>query len=29
LKALLMAPASQARSPHGRGLELPLEEEAR
>jgi RNA polymerase sigma-70 factor (ECF subfamily) len=29
LKALLMAPADLARNPHRRGLELPLEEEAR
>jgi RNA polymerase sigma-70 factor (ECF subfamily) len=29
LKALLMAPASVARSPQGRGFKLPLEEEAR
>jgi RNA polymerase sigma-70 factor (ECF subfamily) len=29
LKALLMAPTDLARNPHRRGLELPLEEEAR
>jgi RNA polymerase sigma-70 factor (ECF subfamily) len=29
LKALLMAPADLARNTHRRGLELPLEEEAR
>ena len=29
LKALLIAPASEARNPHGRRLELPQEEEAR
>jgi len=29
LKALLLAPASVARNPQGRGLDIPLEEEAR